>query len=137
MSTQRLTVATAAIALLLVIPAIALAGQRPPEDAQYAESGGTTSATTHADSDGNGQAEKVDLNNGIYECGNNVPVGIDNLKISKKGTYKFDGKAKNLAGQKVDLKVRGKFKSAKKLVQKTTIHKGKCEKTVKVVMKRQ
>ncbi len=137
MSAQRLTVAAAAVAMLLVIPAMALAGQRPPEDTQYAKAGSTTFATTHGDSDGNNRAEKVDLADGIYECGNNVPVEIDDLKISKKGKYKFDGKTKNLAGQKVDLEVHGTFKSAKKLVQKTTIRKGKCEETVKVVMKSQ
>ncbi len=137
MSAKRFTIAGAVMAMMLVIPALALAGERPPEGTQYAKTGSTTFATTHADSDGNKKAEKVDLANGIYECGNNVPVAIDNLAINKKGKYKFDGKTKNLAGQKVDLRIRGTFKSATKLVQKTTIYKGKCEETVKVVMKRQ
>ncbi len=136
MDSKRIALVCVSIGMLIV-PAMALAGKRPPEGATYTKTGTSNIATTKADKDGNSAAEKVDLSVAAYECGNGVPIGIDGVKINKKGKYKFAGKAKNLAGQKVNLKVVGTFKSAKKLVQKTTVYKGNCEATDKVVMKRQ
>lgn len=136
MNSKHLAIMSVSIAMLIV-PAMALAGKRPPEGTTYTKTGTSNIATTQADKDGNSAAEKIDLSVGAYECGNSVPISIDGVKISAKGKYKFSGKAKNLAGQKVDVKVVGTFKNAKKLVQKTTVYKGKCEATDKVVMKRQ
>ncbi|MBK8293633.1 MAG: hypothetical protein IPK93_02230 [Solirubrobacterales bacterium] len=45
--------------MLLVLPTIALAGGRPPEGVNYAETGATTLATTHTDKDRNKVAEKL------------------------------------------------------------------------------
>lgn len=136
MNLKRVALTSVCIAVLLM-PALASAGTRPPEDTQYAKTGTSNFATTQAEKDRNSVAKRVDLAIGAYECGNNVPVMIDGLKINRKGKYSFSGKVKNLAGEKVDLKVRGVFKTANKLVQRTTVYKGRCEETTKVVMKRQ
>lgn len=131
------TIALGACMALLVVPALAFAGQRPPADTSYAETGTSNIATTSSKTDKKGGAKKVDLGVGVYECGNSVPFSINGLKISKRGEYSFADRVKNLAGQKYDLLIEGQFKSAKKAVEKVTIAKGKCEKTVKVTLKRQ
>ncbi|MBK8293632.1 MAG: hypothetical protein IPK93_02225 [Solirubrobacterales bacterium] len=68
---------------------------------------------------------------------NNILFSVDNVKIKRDGTYKFSGKAKNFAGQKARLSVKGKFKNARKIVQKTTIKIGSCQKSAKAKLKRQ
>lgn len=136
MNSRRIALVAASIAIL-VVPALALAGTRPPEGANYAKTGTSNLASTHTDKDKNSKAEKVDVSIGIYKCGNQVPVSLNNLKINGKGKYSFKGKAKNLAGQKVNLVVKGEFKNKNKLVQRTTIKSGNCKKTDKVTLKRQ
>lgn len=116
-----------ACAAMLALPAIALGGERPPDDTTYQD--GSYQATS---TDG---GKKVDLGVAIYECDNPVPFSLEGLKVSKQGEYSHEGMTKNVAGEKYDLTVEGEFKSAKKAVQKTTIKKGGCKETEKVTMK--
>ena len=135
--TRKLTTVFAVTAAL-AMPALALGGtyKKPPEETQYSKTGTSNNAMTAAESDSNNVAKKISISVAIYECGNSVPFTIDDIKI-KKGVYKVDGKYANLASQKYDLAVKGKFKSANKIVEKLTISKGKCTKSIKVKLKRQ
>lgn len=137
MKFKRLALVCAIAALAL--PALAFAGGKPPEGADYMAPGGTTAAQTEADKDSNKVAEKIDISVGIYGCGNNVPFMVEGLAIKKRNgdyVYRYKGKTKNLAGQKFDLKVKGKFKSAKKIVEKATVSKGNCSESEKFKLKK-
>ncbi len=119
---------TIACVTLLVLPAVALGGERPPGDTSYRA--GTNVLTTTSG------GRQVDVGVAIYECRNRAAFKLEGLKVSRRGTYSFRGRAKNVAGDPYRIAVRGRFKNARRARQKTTIKKKRCEAFERVTLKR-
>ena len=56
-------------------------------------------------------------------------------RVSRRGTYSFRGRAKNVAGDAYRLAIRGRFKSDRKARQRTTIKRKGCSATERITLK--
>lgn len=118
-----------ACVILLVLPAVALGGSRPPDDTTYRA--GTNVVTTTSG------GRKVDVGVAIYQCRNQAAFKLEGIRISRRGTYSFRGRAKNVAGDAYRLSIRGRFKNDRRARQRATIKRKGCEATERITLKKE